>query len=73
MTDVRSNSIHLLHPKLALFIQSGARLNFQGSHIFANGTLNRDVKWNKNDSWIKDENVGHLFPIIKAFGLIAAL
>lgn len=32
VTDVRSNSIHLLHPKLTLFIQSGTRLNFQVSH-----------------------------------------
>lgn len=43
MTDVQSNSIHLLHPKLTLFIESGARLNFQVT-LFANGTLNLNVK-----------------------------
>lgn len=32
VTDVQCNSIHLLHPKLTLFIQSGARLNFKVSH-----------------------------------------
>lgn len=32
VTDVQCNGIHLLHPKLTLFIQSGARFDFKVSH-----------------------------------------
>lgn len=69
MTDVQCNSIHLLHPKwinksrdLTLFIQSGARLNFEVT-LFANGTFYHNGKRRKKKKRLWNKKLQYQSPL----------